>query len=163
MAKYDITHSCGHTETVQLFGAGKERESRIAYLEKTPCAECKAIAQVAGLAGEWVEMHYGEYKTNHSDCVSRGYNPETKTILVFVKSEPASEIVETSEATDEQIAQELIAADVPEVHAAKLIASGSVAVKTMLDKQAGKKLEGEMLRAQQAMERAYQILRSHNR
>lgn len=42
MAKYEITHSCGHTETVQLYGPTKDREYRIARMEKQPCAECRA-------------------------------------------------------------------------------------------------------------------------
>lgn len=42
MAKYTITHTCGHTETVNLQGPTAERERRIAAMESTPCAECRA-------------------------------------------------------------------------------------------------------------------------
>lgn len=42
MAKYIITHCCGHDETVTLFGSSKERQSRIEWLESQPCAECRA-------------------------------------------------------------------------------------------------------------------------
>ena len=41
MAKYTINHTCGHQVTVQLFGAYKDRERRIAYLETCPCDECR--------------------------------------------------------------------------------------------------------------------------
>lgn len=40
--KYDITYSCGHTETIQLFGRVRERERRILWLqEHGMCSECK--------------------------------------------------------------------------------------------------------------------------
>lgn len=41
MAQYTINHICGHTVTVQLFGAYKDRERRIAYLETLECEECR--------------------------------------------------------------------------------------------------------------------------
>lgn len=48
MAKYTITHTCGHTEEVQLFGPYKDRESRIKWLESKPCPDCiKAAATQA--------------------------------------------------------------------------------------------------------------------
>jgi len=40
MAKYEITHECGHTETVVLFGKNSDRERRIAWLESNPCRDC---------------------------------------------------------------------------------------------------------------------------
>lgn len=41
MAKYDVTFSCGHTETVQLFGKTKSREDKIEYWERSGfCSEC---------------------------------------------------------------------------------------------------------------------------
>lgn len=40
MAKYTVNHSCGHTQTHDLFGPGKERERKIAWLETTSCKEC---------------------------------------------------------------------------------------------------------------------------
>lgn len=41
MAKYDIKHTCGHEETVALFGKTKDRERRIEWLEGQPCRECQ--------------------------------------------------------------------------------------------------------------------------
>lgn len=39
--KYEITFSCGHTETIELYGPTKERERKIAYFEsKGECSEC---------------------------------------------------------------------------------------------------------------------------
>lgn len=42
MAKYDVTMSCGHVQTVQLFGKMIERDKKIAWLEKNGiCTECQ--------------------------------------------------------------------------------------------------------------------------
>ena len=42
MAKYDITYSCGHTETVQLYGKHADREHYIAWAsEHKVCSECR--------------------------------------------------------------------------------------------------------------------------
>lgn len=40
MAKYDVTCSCGHTETVQIYGKAADREKEIARREKGICKEC---------------------------------------------------------------------------------------------------------------------------
>lgn len=39
--KYEVTFSCGHTGTVQLYGKGDERERKIRYFEEYGvCSEC---------------------------------------------------------------------------------------------------------------------------
>ena len=39
--KYDITYSCGHAGTVELYGKTSERESKIRWYETTAvCPEC---------------------------------------------------------------------------------------------------------------------------
>lgn len=47
MAKYEITHSCGCTETVNVCGtnAHGERDRKIAWLESVPCRKCEAAAK----------------------------------------------------------------------------------------------------------------------
>lgn len=41
MAHYKVTFSCGHTEEIQLFGKGADREGKIAYFEQSGiCSEC---------------------------------------------------------------------------------------------------------------------------
>jgi len=40
MAKYDVTHSCGHVQTHELFGKNSERERKISWLEGQDCTEC---------------------------------------------------------------------------------------------------------------------------
>lgn len=40
--KYEVTFSCGHTGTVQLYGKGDERERKIRYFEEYGvCSACK--------------------------------------------------------------------------------------------------------------------------
>jgi hypothetical protein len=49
MAQYTITHTCGHVETVNLYGPGYERERKIAWLEGQECRDCyKARQNAAG-------------------------------------------------------------------------------------------------------------------
>lgn len=42
MAHYTITHACGHTETVELYGKTSERERRIQWLSEKLCNDCYA-------------------------------------------------------------------------------------------------------------------------
>lgn len=44
MAKYTVTRSCGHEETVTLFGKNKERERRLERVE--PCKLCSECYQI---------------------------------------------------------------------------------------------------------------------
>ena len=90
--KYDVKFSCGHIQTVDLFGKSEEREKKIKYFEKyCDCQECydrqKNIENSDGC--EEVEMSYREYKTNYSECKTKvgSYNGYTKTIVVYVPSE----------------------------------------------------------------------------
>ena len=40
--KYEVKMSCGHTETIQLFGKCADRERKIEWLERYGlCEECK--------------------------------------------------------------------------------------------------------------------------
>jgi hypothetical protein len=47
MAKYDVTHSCGHTATHQIYGPGKERERKLDWLSTTLCYDCYATKRDA--------------------------------------------------------------------------------------------------------------------
>lgn len=42
MAKYEITYTCGHSTTVQLYGKTSEREAYIEREERHECPECRA-------------------------------------------------------------------------------------------------------------------------
>lgn len=53
MAKYEITYVCGHTGTVELFGKTKERDKKIAWMEKSCyCPECEAVKRREKIAEE---------------------------------------------------------------------------------------------------------------
>ena len=89
MAKYEVTFSCGHTKVMNLYGPNASREKRIAYYEEQGlCPECYAKAQAEKMAqkSNIVEMHYGEYKRRYAmhKTVPGSYNPETKTIKVYL-------------------------------------------------------------------------------
>ncbi|MEG0374645.1 MAG: hypothetical protein RR547_13740 [Raoultibacter sp.] len=56
--KYNIIHSCGCTETIDLFGTNVhgERDSKAAHMESQPCINCRAakeneISDMAVLVG----------------------------------------------------------------------------------------------------------------
>lgn len=90
--KYTVTCSCGHTTILELYGPTAERERKIKWYETYgTCSECYAADKAARLSAtcKIVEMHYGEYKRNYSDCdtVPNSYNPQTKHIRVFVPYE----------------------------------------------------------------------------
>lgn len=46
MSKYEITHSCGCVETVEVYGTNVhgERDRKLARLASQPCAACRAKA-----------------------------------------------------------------------------------------------------------------------
>lgn len=95
--KYEVRFSCGHTETVDLFGKNTDRQRKIAWFEESGlCSKCYAEQKAAEMAEGFdaVEMFYGEYKEKYSDCKAKtgSYNRETKTIIVYVpKEDPAEE------------------------------------------------------------------------
>ena len=95
--KYEVRFSCGHTETVELFGKNADRQRKIAWFEESGlCSKCYAEQKAAEMAEVFdaVEMFYGDYKEKFSDCKTKpgSYNRETKTIIVYVpKEDPAEE------------------------------------------------------------------------
>lgn len=40
MAKYDVTYTCGHTDTIQIYGPGRDREWKLANEESKLCPDC---------------------------------------------------------------------------------------------------------------------------
>lgn len=46
MAQYDIHHTCGHEETVQIYGTNVhgERQRKAEWLESKPCRDCEREA-----------------------------------------------------------------------------------------------------------------------
>jgi hypothetical protein len=50
MAKYSVTHVCGHEETVTLFGLGKDRDKRIQWMETLFCSTCASSRRITDAA-----------------------------------------------------------------------------------------------------------------
>mgnify|MGYP001300181306 FL=1 len=67
MAKYDVTHSCGHTQEHDLFGPHKERESKIDWLAGTLCSDC--------YAAKLAEEREAASKLNHEWAKTEGLSP----------------------------------------------------------------------------------------
>ena len=103
--KYDVTFSCGHTETVALFGKISDRMNKIDYYQRhglcSCCYQAQQNAKKADGCNE-VEMHYGEYKRNYSECSTKSgsYNPKTKTIIVYVPTPAEAAYREVAKAYD---------------------------------------------------------------
>ena len=47
MAQYEVTHTCGHTSNVSLFGKHTERDRRREYLASIDCPECQKAREKA--------------------------------------------------------------------------------------------------------------------
>ena len=58
MAKYNVTHSCGHEHEYKLFGKTRERDGKMAWLARQECPECrrKAAEEAAKVATEGMEL-----------------------------------------------------------------------------------------------------------
>jgi hypothetical protein len=96
MAKYNVTFSCGHTESKELFGSERERRAKIEYWEKSgKCTECYEKEKYADC--DEIEMSYAEYKRNYADCKAKSgsYDAKSKTIIVYVPKTPPEEKPET--------------------------------------------------------------------
>ena len=94
--KYDVKFSCGHEETIELFGKGTERERKIAYFEKYGVCSCcyheqKEMEKAVGC--KEVETFYGKYKREFAGCKTKAgsYNGVTKTIIVYVPENAIAE------------------------------------------------------------------------
>lgn len=125
MAKYQITHTCGHTETHEIFGTNShgERDRKEAWFATTLCSDCYKTAKEADAAKDATEvtMKYSEYKNKYANCTTKSdsYNSTDKTITVYVpKPAPVSA---TAAAEDEAIIEEMIAVGAPEVSARKIV------------------------------------------
>lgn len=88
MAKYNVKFSCGHEDTVELFGPNKERERKIAWYENNHvCPACYRAEQDAknGTDAEEKRIKYSEYKNEYSHLKTKkySYDKSDKTIVVY--------------------------------------------------------------------------------
>lgn len=99
--KYTITHSCGHTVDINLFGSIKERERQEAYMAKQPCPECrhnKAVANQVDSMSKYYELQtvsYVDYKTKHQNrkSLSNSYDSMAKTIKIWLPKPETPELI----------------------------------------------------------------------
>ena len=104
MAKYDVTYTCGHTETVELFGKTSERERKIKWMEgNCLCPACYKAEQQAkakvldlpALTGTpkqvaWAEtLRNGVFEKLEFEKLTRGKNP-TDEFLAWLKDQTES-------------------------------------------------------------------------
>ena len=84
--KYEVKMSCGHTETIQLFGKCADRERKIEWLERYGlCEECKKEqaakeikkAEEAGLP----ELEGSEKQIAWAAKIRNGFMPKAKEAL----------------------------------------------------------------------------------
>lgn len=110
--KYEVTCSCGHTHTVELFGKTSDRERKIKYYETYGvCPDCYKAQKTAEMAKDCDEvvMSYGDYKNYYADCNTKpgSYDSKAKTIVVYVPRKQDAQ----AEAADEPRQAEAAAAD----------------------------------------------------
>lgn len=58
--KVTIKRSCGHEETVSVYGTGKERDSRIEWLKSTACKSCYKEEQLNSTSEHATNMNLPE-------------------------------------------------------------------------------------------------------
>lgn len=119
--KYEVTFSCGHTHTVELFGKTSDRERKIKYYETYGvCPDCYKAQKTAEMAKDCDEvvMFYGDYKNYYADCNTKpgSYDSKAKTIVVYVPRKQDAHAKESAqpqqaEAADEPSQSEAPAAD----------------------------------------------------
>lgn len=62
MAQYNIHHTCGHEETVQIYGTNVhgERQRKAEWLESKPCRDCEREAMRAENLADAAELEGSE-------------------------------------------------------------------------------------------------------
>lgn len=127
--KYDVTHACGHNNTVELYGPNKERERKIKWMENTVCSACYRAEQEEDAAKtcDAVEMPYRQYKQDYADCRAKtgSYNKDSKTIIVYVP---------LIDPTRQEQIKEMIALGLSEEIAKQWVDLGADGVQEILDR-----------------------------
>lgn len=62
MARYTVTHACGHTSEVQLYGKEKDRQWRLHRLEQEDCLDCRNAAAAKANEAEGLPALRGSEK-----------------------------------------------------------------------------------------------------
>ena len=89
MAQYNIHHTCGHEETVQIYGTNVhgERQRKAEWLESKPCRDCEREAmREANLAGA-AELEGSEKQVNWANDLRAKAIGEIKTKLAKIDTQ----------------------------------------------------------------------------
>lgn len=129
MAKYDVTCSCGHTETVQIYGKAADREREIARREKGICKECwkaaqaeaaKETAQSYGLCDltgspkqiAWAERIRAEVFDKYGAQMQADKSEKTQAFMSFLMAQSSAKYwIDRQDATIRGLAQEWMKGD----------------------------------------------------
>ena len=124
MAKYEIACSCGHTETVQIYGKAADREREIARRERGICKECWKAAQaeaaqettqafsLAQLEGSekqvsWAESIRAKIFDKYGSQLKAATDEKTKNFMAFLMSQSSAKYwIDRRDATIRGLAQE---------------------------------------------------------
>lgn len=93
--KYQITYSCGHTGTVELYGKNIDRESKIMSLKKQVCPVCheakvrEAAKDIKGLYGSNAQVVWAaDLKESFIKKVDEYIDKNKKKMELFCRSNP---------------------------------------------------------------------------
>lgn len=84
--KYNVTFSCGHTETIILYGKTEDRERKLEYYKQEGlCKKCFQ-AQQNDPYSKTIRVNYKDYKEHYANfkTIQNSYDPETRTIEIKV-------------------------------------------------------------------------------
>lgn len=118
MARYNITHACGHTETVELYGKGSERERRIQWLSEKLCNDCYAKPFDTKLTGTerqiaWANeiRYYALAEIEHNRKIARQeWNKSNQKLWTHYSEDEIAQHLEEAETKlnkEEQIAKSI--------------------------------------------------------
>lgn len=91
MAQYTITHTCGHDETVQIYGTNVhgERERKAAWLESKPCRDCEREALREENLGGAAELTGSDRQVAWADDLRARAIAEAKQLLAKLEADTA--------------------------------------------------------------------------
>lgn len=102
MAKYQVVHSCGHSETVDISGPQKDRNRKAEWMSEQLCPECRPvrlILMVRMLKGDVEFALEGQTFRVKDALKSRGYQWDM-TRSAWVKVMPYDQATLTNEKSE---------------------------------------------------------------
>ena len=117
--KYDITYSCGHTGTVELYGKTSERESKIRWYETTAvCPECYKKQQQEAAAETTIKYELPELEGSEKQVAWAKKLMESAITVLETEGRKTAEEQAPTEAAKSQ-AHKAIDAHIARIRSAK--------------------------------------------